>query len=792
MTQRKLCGFDVNGWRDGVARNWVARPGDEEELGVLRIVEGAVLPDVVHVGDGKAERWIGGAQADLAPHGRGGGWGMFGTSDRRRAVRALIHEDDAPRTLLAAAFAGLAQGASHSVAAIEDTDQTTESMQERLFSALAAARAGKSLLVWRSVLTVIHAIDSGKLKGSDHDGARIGIIGHVGDGLSVQTLRIRAEIKGADQHLAPERRQVGTLFRCPLGYQGLVEAASAQTIALAPDSRAEHFQSARSIGLLAFGLKTLPEPLRRANGDWDILVPPDRLILPSAMVPAAIARSLRGCDVVLFESLTEGSVRHSLNRLVQEALPMPVVVLPATAVAKGALIAAERHAAGQTVYFDFLPKIATIVQGTDGALNYDLIDESETLPAGRLYRSPKPARLALMPGQDRFQVYLRKETHTKPRRAMVEVGTQSQQAAPVDLWVEQVPAAGRAKILMQAPTLSRQFTVDWDAAEVLDRTWEDLLADLTTPPPTIPKRLVLPCGLFAWEDSPKGPGLITLLDQNARKARPDWAELAAKLSASPHGHYCVSSDGQVPADAPVEAVEKLDDLTQRAVLIAHRMADGSVAPDTAPLRFLTWQFRRCPSEVASLLLYAWDARSRGRTHPLATSPQAWILIRQGLGRIVRGPDHEAAALASLLRTPAASWAWRAETAAAAFLLSRSDDCPPMLERADVDRLGARVIEEFGENHGSEYTKFNYAPFLLVGLLRWRLKSSRALVAGHDPLANAFVRVVERAAEDIARGARRMPKMQQVAARWLPILSATLEELRGSGQNPDLLAAIYDA
>lgn len=789
MTERKLCGFDVNGWRDSVARNWVARPGDEEELGGLALVEGSVLPEVVCVGDSKSQRWIGGAQADLAPHGRGGGWGLLGDAGRRRTVRSLIHYDEVPPTILSAAFTGLAQGASHSVAAIEDTDQTTERMQERLFSGLSAARAGKSLLVWRSVLALIHAIDAGKLDSSACDGARIGIIGHVGEGFSVQTLRLRIESKGADQHLAPERRQVGNLVRCSLGYQSLVDAASAQIMELAPNNRSEHYRSARSIGLLAFGIDAQPEPLRRANGDWDILVPPDALGFPSAKVPDAIRESMQGCDVVLFESLTEGNVRRTLIDLIKNALPVPFVALPADAVSKGALIAAGRHAAGRTVYFDFLPQIATIVQGADGALSYDLIGESETLPAGRLYRSPKPARLELLAGQERFRVYLQKETHDWPRRAMIEVGIQAREAAPIDLWVEQAPAAGRAKILMQAPTLSRQFTVDWDTAEVLDLSWEDLLADLTTPPPTIPKRLVLPCGLFAWDDSPKGPGLIKILAENTQKATPNWEELATKLSARPHGHYCVSSDGKVPPGAPIEAVEQLDELTERAVFIVQRMAQGAIAPNTAPLRFLTWQFRRCPSKVATLLLDAWDARSRGLTHPLATSPQAWILIRQGLGRIVHSPEQEASALASLLRKPVDTWAWREETAAAAFLLSRSDDGPGILERGDVDRLGARVIWEFNENHGSEYTKFNYAPFLLVGLLRWRLKSARALVAGNDPLADDFVRVVERAMDDMTRRATRL---QKVATRWTTILSAILDELRGSGVNPDILAAIYDA
>ena len=33
MTWRKLCGFDVNGWRDFAARNWRTMPGEEEETG---------------------------------------------------------------------------------------------------------------------------------------------------------------------------------------------------------------------------------------------------------------------------------------------------------------------------------------------------------------------------------------------------------------------------------------------------------------------------------------------------------------------------------------------------------------------------------------------------------------------------------------------------------------------------------------------------------------------------------------------------------------------------------------
>lgn len=141
--------------------------------------------------------------------------------------------------------------------------------------------------------------------------------------------------------------------------------------------------------------------------------------------------------------------------------------------------------------------------------------------------------------------------------------------------------------------------------------------------------------------------------------------------------------------------------------------------------------------------------------------------------------------------PISMWAWREETAAAAFLLSRSDQSPSLLVREDVEELGRRVLEEFGRSVGTNYTKFQYAPFLLVGLLRWRLKSSRALVVGMDQLADDMAEAVERVAEDMAQRRWLTPRLEKLAQRWLPLLEQTLDELRGAGGNPDLLADIYN-
>lgn len=49
---------------------------------------------------------------------------------------------------------------------------------------------------------------------------------------------------------------------------------------------------------------------------------------------------------------------------------------------------------------------------------------------------------------------------------------------------------------------------------------------------------------------------------------------------------------------------------------------------------------------------------------------------------------------------------------------------------------------------STYTKFHYAPLLLVGLLRWRLREPFALVAGQDPTADRLMKAVKATLADL--------------------------------------------
>ncbi|MFC6496358.1 hypothetical protein ACFP8Z_01755 [Gemmobacter lanyuensis] len=161
---------------------------------------------------------------------------------------------------------------------------------------------------------------------------------------------------------------------------------------------------------------------------------------------------------------------------------MPLLDLSNEVVARGALEAARRHSEGEPVYFDFLPQISTIVWGEQGAASYDLIEAGETLPAGRVYRSSRPARFAIQSGQSEFSVHLRKELVKWPRKARVDIGAPVASNVPVALSVEQVPAAGRARLIIEAPMLARQFTIDWDGATEIEKPWEELVAELDDAP----------------------------------------------------------------------------------------------------------------------------------------------------------------------------------------------------------------------------------------------------------------------------------------------------------------------
>lgn len=777
MRNRRLCGYDLNGWRDIAARNWLLRPGEEEEFSDEILSQGGVVGSVVHAGEGAGRRWVGGAEASIAPHGRGGGWGHVGNGDRRRGVRDLIESDAKDVKAVAAALAGLARGADCAVLAINDLPTTTEFLQENLLKSMVEVQSSSRLLVWRPVLVALYAIHRGLAR----EGQRLGIICHSPAGFALQTLRVRRDHSESAAVLAPERRSSGVPIRSSLGYASLLSRAEQRLAEILPEGTTREFGALSSIARVSLGEHARPELIRRSNGTWQVIDPGRPLPLPDLDLSTADFEQMKDCDMVFFETLTEGVVRKGLYEAIGDLLNSELPQIPISAVAAGALVAARRHASRDTVYFDFLPRISTIVQGQDGAANFDLVSAKETLPAGRLYRSERPARLAVLGGQERFTVYIRKEAERWPRKAVVELGAALKETTPVELFVEQVPAAGRARILMQTAASSRQLSVDWDTAEEIHDEWDAIVQKLATPLPTIPKRLVLPCGSVSWEDDGSVSGLRTLLRKNADKRTVDWDALSGKLVQRVNGEYCISSDGELPTLVSEEDRQRLERLTDRAVQLVREMASGKRTAESGPIKFLTWQFRRCPNAILPILIDAWAPN-----HPLVGHFATRILLYQGVGRIVSDEAHEKLIIDRIALKPVEEWNWRMETACVAFLLSRSDTAPLLLSRDHVELFGKRVLLEFRESLNSTYTKFNYAPFLLVGLLRWRLKEPRALIASRDPLATGLSLAIDKTLRDL----RRRLVGTLAFNRYVPILEAAQSELRGEGTNPDLLLDIY--
>lgn len=785
---KKICGYDVNGWRDVAMRNWLLRPGEEIEIEGSFVIEGSIVPSVVQTGDIKSEKWIGGAQASVAPHGRGEGWGEVGRRDRRIEVRDCIYDKNVNENALIAIFSGLNREAQFGVAAIDDAPTTTETVQERLLKSLRKAKVSTRLLVWRPVLAALYGIEKDILD----EGQTVGVICHSSQGFSIQRLKIRKEMGQGNVLLAPERKSAGVLVKSCWGYGDLLQKAKQAIVGDGQSQLDAHLMQAKAIGKLALGEPVNPEVLRKSNGDWEVIEPPTHLNLPTFDVGIGSLDAISKCDFVFLETLCSGKIRNELLDNFTKIISLPVELLPLNAIVESAFFAANRLSLRNPIYFDFLPQISTIVQTHDGASNFDLIDAEATVSAGELYRSTEPACFGIQSGQRSFSVYIRKENVPHPRKAIIPLGVELKETVPINLWVEQSPASGRAKLNMQSSEINRQFSVDWDTAEVIEDSWEHLIAELSDSYPTIPNRLVLPCGMQAWEQTERSEGLINALDQSLEDNLPNWKFLASQMSSRPFGYYPISSDGNLPDNVLQKYVNELDRLNDVALADLEERMAGAIDTNNDSLRFLTWQFRRCPDDVVSYLLSAVDADIKGHIHPLINHPMNLVLIYQGIGRVSKSQDIDRRVIELILERPISEWSYRRETACLAFLLSRTDAAPKLLTREDVELISKRICMEFDKEHGSDYTKFMYAPFLLVGLLRWRLSEPRALVAGQDSIASNMMERVESAITDFEFRGDRSFRFNQSANKYLPILKDTKLELQGEGSNSELLLDIYSA
>ena len=776
--QKKLCGIDLNGVQDYAARNWV-KASSGEDVFEEHVNLGSTRSSIIALGTPKGFEYMGGVQAELAPHGRGDGYGSaIGDPGLRSYLSDIIKDQNPDYEKLQAAILGITSAADYAICGIPDSSHTTEAYREALLLALRRAKFKNPLLVWRSVLVCLAAVE--------HEittrPCSVGVISHSNSGLDIQALELKFYNHENQDILVPERKSLGSALTINVGYDSLFGEALNDLQFINTDPFLDVKQS-KNIAVVGLGRNAQSELLRSGTGLWRELPPPESLNLSNQGLEnqsEAIRARLKHCDIILFETFTQGRLQSQLHSSIERVLGRDVELLCDDAVAKAGLFAAHRYSNDIPIYFDFLPQISTIVQIGRKPTNHDLINQSEKMLAGAVYRSKEPAIFGTQAGQTEIEVYLKKEEDDSPRRATISLPYAATSVHSVSVYVEQTPAQGKASIQVNSVDLNLSQLIDFQEAEQLDETWEELLTNIKVGSVPIPERMVLPALLDNWLDD-TDYGLTYLVKREVDEDEPDWVSLERKIGRA------VSSDGDLPSSIGEQTDIDLQLLTQKAFDHFVGRMEGRISANNISLRFLTWQFKRCPQEVCSRLIDFWEHYGEDNfRHPIIRNVRSWNLLFQGVGRAVFDPDLERRALFELLSTPVERWHWEAQTACASFLVSRSKSAHKLLDFKLIENFLKRVKIEFKQNLRSNYREFRYAPFLLAGLLRYREVDPQFMVLGHDVRANGLIDMIEKTIKDISQSRSVNGYDRSKYTYWL---SEIVKFIKCDGGNPKLLIDI---
>lgn len=780
-SMKKLSGIDLNGIQDYAARNWLLDvDGEELFFGEDNHINlGSIRSSVILVNTIFGKEYVGGIQADLAPHGRGGGFGQIGSPENRVSLIELMRSIENETDKLAAALNGLAPPASHTIVSINDNNDTSEIYQENLVKALRKNKEKSFLLIWRSVLAALSQIQRGKLKRPQ----KIGVISHSLKGIDLQLLEIKEAFCKEELILVPERKSTGLTVETNFGYQALFDAVKLYLQSLSPDPML-NVENAKNVGLIALGNPGKLELVRSSTGTWREIRPTKTLldlIEFDGSCLDTLSEFFRHADQVFFETFSTGQLEAKLRKLISSKIGKEIYHIGGTTIAEAALFASKRLEQDCPVYFDFLPQISTIVRSGSKARNFDLIDQSETLRAGKVFRSKVPAELAISPEAEKIEVFLRKETEPRPRKSVVELNMPPGSMTKVLISVEQIPALGRAAIQIKADSIGLNRILDWDNSEILNETWDEILNRQESPVVPIPERLVVDASDFNWDDTDRD-GLETLLER-AANSNPNWILLAQRAYKS------FSSDGEIPVYVSDDAIKNLNKVNTKAIQLIEEILSGDAESNNEILKFLTYQYKICPAKIASTLISMWEYRfDRNYSHPFIVAGGSWVLIFQGFGRIVFDPDLEKKAIRMMIDIPISNWKWREQTACMSFLLSRSKTAHKFLQDEDLPILVERVVIEFNENIGTEYNKFYYAPFLLAGMLRYREINPSFMILGVDPLADKIQPILELTLKDLKRSRTIGSVKRDKYMNWITEIETYM---KGEQGNPNLLLDIYN-
>lgn len=789
--RRQIVGLDLNGRLDFAARELE----DERGAAETQVIFGGSFADVITTRDG---RRIGGPQARLAPHGRGGGWGSIGAPERRRPLALALdrvtfeddtaHEENDADDIKAAADA-LVRDAREVVAAVPDLAIFTESRQGALIAALSRRRRSVRLL-WRPVAAFLDLMDKRHIT-EQHLGQRFRILIHTGAGIEEQVLTLKADPDHPGHH-APERIGPGVLLAPSAGLDAMVD----QIDALVEEhndtidwTRCERSRLAPQL-LLEQVTAGEVEILRSQNGNWLHVLAPrvefSDLGIEEIDTPPA------GHDVAATFLVTPLAHRfaRALAAIIAPATSA-ITIIDARAVARGCLRAGRLIERGLPHYFDRLEPVAIAVLRDGEPAFKHLIRPEEVVPANREHVSAPLEGFNW--GRDRTETefYILKG-EAEVRHWLVERSPAPTSNMPVSLRIRQTPGQSWANLAVSSTeweALSRApIVLDWERLTPSPLTPDEVLELLRAPPPPIPERIVEQAHIDLWRGgSWAGQGRAIALARIAREGGtivPNaWGAVLARSLPAPSGRYWhVGTDGELPTDLPVETREGFDIAMQH---IAETLCAATLHRPpryNGPLMAMTWCFTRCPDAVQDLVLDAIQAVLDEQPHPLLAPSTARTVVIQGAGRSLSGVDRLSRLFCALdqmdLNTNSLN--------ALAMALTRRDKAPAALSRELVDRfqkrLGAELIERINDRNFK--VRFQNTLSAIAGLFRWRIQEPYALLASTDPVATELRKTLVTARDMLQHSSAHIPQLE----RKLQMIDKIIEYLDGTG-DPNILRFI---
>lgn len=768
----RLIGLDINGWHDFAVRSWLRdRDGIDHPVPDGYTVDGGTLSRVVKVGD-HGVMTIGGPRAQMALHGRGPGWGDFGDETRRVLLRRSIDP-----TSWGTSMRELGAEPRLAVLAVPDEPSMDEATREARLEAMRSLRARRTMLVWSSVALALTQCTAMAVE----PGQQIGVVELDAEGFRTQTL----DVVERDGLLTPRRRYAGLKVTSRLGLSAREKATLEQITKEGNDARIGRALALADLpALLAMAApgEMLSELMRLENGDWFEAIGK----APGITWDLSLPKELTECARILLHGPCHPSLLQCIASEIRQKCDVPVVVALPDDVARGAYLVALRLRLGLPPWFDYLPKIETIIQDKDGVESLSLVEGDDVAEAGKVWRSEKPVPLIWQAKSERIEVWLRKEDDPIPRFSPATVQTAPAQNENVQLILEQEPAQGRARLRVISETWpelrDRPAVVDWDAgkADEFGREWAEIMADFRVRPPLVPDRVVLPAHRELWYPDEGGGLAEALRTFDGRDYEAIYRALSARrqIYFDQPGHpdqtrqfFAINSDGGRPDGVADDDWARLIEVLEQAEA---ELAAGRVTNNDA-LGVLSWSFQLCPTTVWPVVAKVLKNRGGKPAFP------GWqTMYPQAFGRIASGNDAFRSAI-DYLNNQEVPWN-KNQQACAAFLLSRNDEVFDILDQTTIDRWAHAALLSLQEGLEQGFSlRHQYLPILIAGLLRWRRRDPMAFTEGHDPCATSMIKLLETTVLQSGR----------LRDKELAAYHSVLGAFRDTGTRPDLLQALFD-